>query len=352
VSAKPLILFDPLPRPRAQIFSAAHWSRLNELGQVVGAGDARMQAAEVDRHIADAAIVVGQTDLPRARLDRATRLRAIVNVEGNFLQNIDYETCFARGIHVLGIGPVFAQPVAEWALGAALDLARGLTVGDRAMRDGVETYGRRGNAESFVLAGAEFGMIGFGNLGRALLPLLRAFGGRVRIHDPWLPDGFIRAQGAEPSPLDAVLATSRVLFILAGVTAENAGFLGRAKLATIRRDAVVVLASRAAIVEFAAFTALADEGAFRAATDVFPKEPVAPDDPVRRSRLLLSSHRAGGLPSVLHGIGEMVVEDIALIVADLPPVRCQRAERETVARMRSIAGNSGPTAPATRNSTP
>ncbi len=345
MSAKPLILFDPLPRARAQIFNAGDWARLNALGQVIDSGDVRMQAAEVDRHITDAAIVVGQTDLPRARLDRAARLRAIVNVEGNFLQNIDYETCFARGIHVLGIGPVFAQPVAEWALGAALDLARGLTAGDRAMRDGNEAYGSRANAESFVLAGAQFGIIGFGNLGRALLPLLRPFGGRMRIHDPWLPDGFIRAQSAEPASLDVVLATSRVLFILAGVTAENAGFLDRAKLATIRQDAVVVLASRAAVVEFAAFTALANAGAFRAATDVFPKEPVAPDDPVRRSRLLLSSHRAGGLPSVLQGIGEMVVEDIALILANLPPVRCQRAERETVARMRSIAGNSGPRAP-------
>lgn len=352
MSAAPLILFDPLPRSRAQIFRAADWSRLHALGQVIDSGDARMGAAEVDRHIPDAAIVVGQTDLPRARLDRAARLRAIVNVEGNFLQNIDYETCFARGIHVLGIGPVFAQPVAEWALGAALDLARGLTAGDRAMRAGVEAYGSRANADSFVLAGAEFGMIGFGNLGRALLPLLRAFGGRIRIHDPWLPDGFIRAQGAEPAALDAVLATSRVLFILAGVTAENAGFLDRTKLATIRRDAVVVLASRAAVVEFSAFTSLADEGAFRAATDVFPKEPVDPDDPVRGSRLLLSSHRAGGLPSVLQGIGEMVVEDIALILANLPPVRCQRAERETVARMRSIAGNSGPSVPVTRASAP
>jgi len=295
VSAKPLILFNPLPRPRAQIFSATDWSRLNALGRVIGSGDARMQAGEVDRYIADAAIVVDQTDLPGARLDHATRLRAIINVEGNFLQNIDYETCFARGIHVLGIGPVFAQPVAEWALGAALDLARGLTSGDRAMRDGVEAYGSRANAESFVLAGAEFGMIGFGNLGRALLSLLRAFGGRVSIHDPWLPDGFIRAQGAEPARLDAVLATSRVLFILAGVTAENAGFLDRAKLATIRRDAVVVLASRAAIVEFAAFTALVNEGAFRAATDVFPKEPARPlrsGAPLAHPALIASRGRA------------------------------------------------------------
>ncbi|MBL8697971.1 MAG: hydroxyacid dehydrogenase [Alphaproteobacteria bacterium] len=315
------------------------------MARVVGRDAEKLPAAEVERWLPEAAAVIGHTDLPAERLARAPGLRAVFNVEGNFLQNVDYAGCFARGIHVLGIGPVFAQPVAEWALGAALDLARGLTAGDRAMRDGTEVYGSRGNRESFVLSGAGFGLIGFGSLGRALLPLLRPFGGRVRIHDPWLPDGFLRAQGAEPASLADVLASSRVLFILAGVTADNAGFLDRARLATIARDAVVVLASRAAVVEFPAFVELANAGAFRAASDVFPVEPVAPDDPVRGSRLLLSSHRAGGLPEVLLRIGEMVVEDLALVLAGLPPVRCQRAERETVARMRSIAGNSGRVGP-------
>lgn len=340
MSERPVVIFDPAPRPRAQIFAGAQWERLQSMAKVVGDGE-KLAPEVIERWLPEAVAVIGHSDLPTARLARAPLLRAVMNVEGNFLQNVDYATCFARGIHVLGIGPVFAQPVAEWALGAALDLARGLTPGDRAVREGTEVYGSRGNRDSFVLAGSDFGLIGFGNLGRALLPLLRAFGGRIRIHDPWLPDGFLRAQGAEPASLVDVLATSRVLFILAGVTAENAGFLDHAKLATIPRGAAVVLASRAAVVEFPAFVDLANAGAFRAASDVFPVEPLPPDDPVRRSQLLLSAHRAGGLPAVLLGIGEMVVEDLALILAGLPPVRCQRAERETVARMRSIAGNSG-----------
>jgi phosphoglycerate dehydrogenase-like enzyme len=163
----------------------------------------------------------------------------------------------------------------------------------------------------------------------------------VRIHDPWLPDAAIRAQGAEPASLGDVLAKSRMIFVLAGVTSENEGFLDRARLGAIRRDAAVVLASRAAVVDFEAFVALAESGAYRAATDVFPVEPVPPGDPVRHARLLLSAHRAGGLPDVLLGIGTMVTEDAALVLRGLPPQLCQRAERETVARMRSIAGNSG-----------
>lgn len=340
MSGRPVILFDPLPRPRSQIFGAGDWARFTALGEVVGNGEARLDDAAIEAVEERVALVVGQTDLPAARIARMPSLRAVFNVEGNFQQNVDYGACFARGIHVLGIGPVFAQPVAEWALGAAIDLARGITAGDAALRAGTETYGSRGNHNSFLLAGAEFGLIGFGNLGRALIRLLRPFGGRVRVHDPWLPDAAIRAHEAEPASLGDVLARSRVIFVLAGVTSENQGFLDRAQLATIRRDAAVVLASRAAVVDFDAFVALAESGAYRAATDVFPVEPVPAGDPVRRTRVLLSAHRAGGLPEVLLGIGAMVAEDAALVLRGLPPQLCQRAERETVARMRSIAGNS------------
>ncbi len=65
--------------------------------------------------------------MPTARLDRAPKLRGIINVETNFLQNIDYETCFERGIHVLAPGSAFARPVAEMTLGLAIDLCRGIT---------------------------------------------------------------------------------------------------------------------------------------------------------------------------------------------------------------------------------
>jgi len=44
-------------------------------------------------------------------------------VEGNFLHNIDYGYCYRAGIRVLNISPVFAEPVAEAALGMAIDLA-------------------------------------------------------------------------------------------------------------------------------------------------------------------------------------------------------------------------------------
>jgi phosphoglycerate dehydrogenase-like enzyme len=289
----------------------------------------------VDEHLPEAVAVIGQTTLGADRLARAAKLRAIFNVEGNFLPNVDYDTCFARGIHVLNASPAFALVVAEWALGAAIDLARGITVADRAMRTATEGYQLDGNREAFQLAGSHVGIIGFGDLGRALRALLVPFGCPVSAYDPWLPDHVLHRAGVEPAGLEQVLSGSRVIFVMAGVTQENLGFLGRRELDLVAPGSVLVLASRAAVVDFEAFVELADAGRFRAATDVFPAEPVAVDDPVRRSSLLLSPHLAGGMREAFAEIGRLVVADLELVLEGLPPVACKRAERETVGRLRS-----------------
>ena len=341
---KPLehtIIFDPYPRSKELIFRSEQWERLQTLGRIVYADKGRLDVDSIETHLPDAAVIIGQTDMPRERLKRAKKLKAILNVEGNFLPNVDYETCFQEGIHVLAAAPAFAQAVAECALAFALDLARGITAADRDFRAGNEKYGLAGNHDTFSLRQAEVGFIGFGNLARALLPLLAPFHCRIRVFDPWLPDSYVRDHHCEPASLENVLSTSRVIFILATVTTENEGFIDDTQLALIQPGAAVILMSRAAVVDFEAFVCHVEEGYFRAATDVFPVEPVPPDDPVRRVEgLLLSAHRTGGLRDSFFRIGDMTIDDLALILAGLPPVRMQAAQRETVARFRSKPGRS------------
>ena len=362
--AAPVILFDPWPRAAPLIFTDEMRARFERLGRIVGLTESaagKLPPELVDATLPDIVAIVGQTDLDAARIARAPNLRAVINVEGNFQQNVDYAECFRRGIQVLGIAPVFSQPVAEMALGMAIDLARGITRADRLFREGNEQYGMAGNRqrvpvgesgetvwrESFMLRGQTMSLIGCGNLGRALIPLLLPFRPRLLIHDPWLPDSSVRELGGEPVTLDRALSEARVIFALAGVTAENQGTLDRAKLEQIRPDAVFLLMSRAGLVDFDALTDLVAQGRFLAATDVFPVEPAPKDLRARQVEgMLLSSHRAGGLPEVMAGIGEMVVDDLTLILAGLPPQRLQGARPETVKRWRNPPGRSY--APGTR----
>ncbi len=334
---KPIVLLDPHPRTLELLFSPEDLGRLKSLASMTVWEGGRMPAAMVEKHLPTALAVIGQTDLPRARLERARNLRAIVNVEGNFQPNIDYAFCFERGIHVLGAGVAFGTAVAEMALGMALGLARGIPAADRQFRKGREVYGRFSNQDSFLLSGADVGCIGFGNLGRALIKLLEPFRCRVRVYDPWLADRWLAEFGVTPSALDAVLAASRILFVLAGATADNEAMIGKRELDRMPRGACLVLVSRASLVDFDALTAKLRQGEIRAALDVFPREPFPKTHPLRRlDNVILSAHRAGSLASSYRLMGEMVVDDLAQILNGLPPLRLQRAERETVARMRSM----------------
>ncbi len=140
-----MILVDPQPRTLAMICDAPTRARLDALGPLVIHEDGRMPDAMIDEHLPEVTAILGQTAMPAARLARAEKLRAIVNVEGNFLPNVDYGAALDRGIHVLNASPAFALPVAEMALGMALDLARGISAADRAMRAGREVYGLESN---------------------------------------------------------------------------------------------------------------------------------------------------------------------------------------------------------------
>jgi len=338
---EPVILFDPYPRSRELIFREGQWERLQAMGRVVGHEGGRMPGDMVDTYLPETVAVIGQTDLPAGRLDRAPHLKAILNVEGNFLPTVDYDICFRRGIHVLAAAPAFARPVAECALAFALDLARRITFSDRAFRQGREQYGLEGNREGFSLSGSPVGLIGFGNLARALLPLLAPFRCHIRVFDPWLPDGFIREHHCEPVALDDLLRQSRVIFILAAVTAENEGFIGEREFSLIPKGSAVLLMSRAAVVDFPVFVRFVREGHFVAATDVFPEEPVPADDPLRDVEgLLLSAHRTAGVRDAFYRIGDMVIDDLGLILQGLPPLRMQAARRETAARYKSKPGRS------------
>ncbi len=334
---RPLVIVDPYPYTYDQLFTPARSVWLQQEFEVVSAPEGGPLDQEVlEEHLGECVAIVGVMPLGRDRLERAPKLKVIFNSGGNFKQNIDYEYCFERRVHVLNCGPAYAEAVAELALGLALDLGRAISLADRRFRAGAERYLLAGNSDVVSLFRARVGLIGFGSLGRALLPLLVPFHCQVSIYDPWLPDSVIAKAGAVPAELDAILSGSEFLFVLAGVTIENQGFLDAARLDRVAPGCCVVLVSRAAVVEFDAFLDRVAAGRFRAAIDVWPKEPVPADSRARRMEdLVLSAHRAGGIRSAFYEIGEMICDDLGLIMQGLAPMRTQPAVWELVRRYRS-----------------
>ena len=335
-SEKPLVICSPEPRSLDLIFTDDARQALvdrYELFEAASPEDVVRLPADI---LASARFILGQPPLDHATLEKMVNLRAILNVESNLFNNMPYEILFQRGIHVVTTGQVFAMPVAEIGLGFALALARGIVDADLAFRNGHELWGGDGNRSARLLSGSNIGIIGFGDLGKALSRVLVGFNADISVYDPWMPPSILKDHGVNPASLDEVLTTSDFVFVVASVTSENKGFLNAESFARMKKGAAFILLSRADVVNFPDLMAAVASGHIVAASDVYPEEPLPKDHPVRGLKgFIRSAHRAGALDVAFKKMGDMVLEDMDLMDRGLPPMRCKRAERETVSRMRS-----------------
>jgi phosphoglycerate dehydrogenase-like enzyme len=336
MTTKPRVVVDPHFRTMQEIFSPTDRARLHAIVEVVWGRDEPMPLDAARTALQDALAIISSGwrygELP----DPTATLRAIIDVSGGFPITLDYPGCFARGIRVLSAAPAFGPQVAEMALAMALAASREIVAGDRAMRIGAERWGHAGNASTFLLYGQPVGLIGYGSIARCLRPLLAPFDCPITVYDPWLGEGYLRSQGVEPLALAHLLQTSNIIFVLAAPSNENQTLLSRELLAQIQPGAVLVLISRAHVVDFDALTDLVLAGRFKAAIDVFPLEPLPLDHPIRQAPgVVLSAHRAGSVKEGLWELGRMVVDDLEAITAGLPPQRLQLAQPELIGRVTS-----------------
>ena len=333
---KSKVIVNPGFRRMDEIFSPEDQARLRDLVDVIWGKDERMPLEDFSRALPTADVVVTSGWHYGDVLDRAERLKAIMDVSGSFPLNLDYEACYQRRIRVLSAAPGFGRQVAEFSLGLAIDAARQISYGDRLMRRGEEQYLWNGNVDTFLLYDQPVGIIGYGGLARALHPLLVPFGVKISVYDPWLSEGYLTRQGLRPVSLEELMATSKFIFVMAIPSVENRAMISRELLELIQPNAVVILASRAHVIDFDAATEMVLAGRFKLATDVFPLEPLAADHPIRSAEgATLSAHRAGSVAQGMVELGEMVVDDLEAVVRGLPPKRLQMAEPELSMRYAS-----------------
>lgn len=338
---KPLIISAPEPRTIDLIFTPARKADLFDRYEIVEVAEGVVNGLDAEL-LGRARYILGQPPLSLETLKLMSNLRCIFNVETNLLNNMPYDYLFQKGVHVVTTGAVFAQPVAEMGLAMALNLARDVIDADVAFRNGDELWGGDGNASALLLTGSKIGIVGFGDLGRALARVLEGFRADIAVFDPWLPASLLEESGVRPASLEEVLETSDTVFVVAAVTSENRGFLDAKAFASMRKGAAFILLSRADVVNFEDLMDAVASGHILAASDVFPEEPLASDHRVRSLKgFIRSAHRAGALDIAFKRMGDMVLDDMDLLDRGLPPMRCKRAERETVSRMRS--------APVTKN---
>ena len=119
---KPIIITDPYPRSLKLIFYNKTLKKLKNKFLLIKPKYNKDKFYKKNIH--KVTFIMGQPNLPTSLLVKAKKLKAIFNVESNFLDNMNYDYCFKKKIYVLSTSPVFAKPVAELALGLTLTLLR------------------------------------------------------------------------------------------------------------------------------------------------------------------------------------------------------------------------------------
>ncbi len=329
------IIIDPFPRKMDLIFSKEKLQKLKKKFQLIYVTK-RDKDLFYEQNISKADFIIGQPYLPISILKKAKNLKAIFNVESNFMDNMDYDYCFKNNIYVLSTAPVFAQSVAEIAVGLTISLKRDIHKSHLDFFQKKEKYGLESNLRSSLLLDNKIGFIGFGDLAKSLKPMLMPYTSNFKVYDPWLPNKLIEANGCKSASLKEIFKDCEVVYVLATITTKNKSMIDKKLLKLMKKDTCLLILSRASVINFQDLNEILNKDKIKVATDVFPQEPVPKNDPIRKQKnILFSAHRAGALESVFFEMGDIVYEDLLLMTKGLPPRLCRRAELETVKNLRS-----------------
>lgn len=242
---------------------------------------------------ARALIVRNRTQVRGALLEAAVKLEAVGRL-GVGLDNIDVEACRARDIAVFPATGANDVAVAEYVMGAALHLRRGVFGATDAMIAGAWPREKLMGRE---LSGATLGLVGFGAIAQEVARRAAAFGMAIVAHDPHVAAGDARWGAVEPVALPDLLARADVISLHVPLTDGTRNLIDAAALARCKADAILINSARGGVVDEAALAAALKGGRLGgAALDVFTQEPLTPEGRAVFEgcpNLLLTPHVAG-----------------------------------------------------------
>jgi len=320
--SKPRIAFLMPEARRGQVFTPAALDRLRSLGEVVAPeGDSRDVGARLPDVLpgADACLTGwGTPRLAPELLAKADRLRIIAHSAGSIKSIIPVEA-FDRGIVVCHAADVIAEAVSECTLTLMLTGLRQFHLMDQAMKAG-RPWAEAGRVHrGRQLAGKTVGLVGCGYVARRVVGLLKPFGVRVLVYDPYLSAERAAELGVIPTSLDAVFAESDVVSNHAPTTPETRHLIGARQLALLREGAVFVNTARAWPVDQEALLRELRTGRFWAALDVFEPEPLPEDSEfLKLDNVFLTPHQAGHTVETNHKQGMAMVEELERFFAGEP----------------------------------
>lgn len=221
------------------------------------------------------------------------RLR-VISKWGTGIDSIDQVAAAELGVMIGNTPNAFTVPVAESVIGYMLAFSRQLPWLDEAVKGGSwkKIIGK-------TLAESTLGVIGVGNIGKAVIRRARGFGITILGNDiiEIAPD-FILEHGVQMTDLDDLLSRSDFICLSCTLNPTSYHLINAETLSLCKPDAVLINIARGSIVDEAALvSALQNRGIRGAALDVFEVEPLPSDSPLRgMQQVMLAPHNSNSSP--------------------------------------------------------
>ena len=243
---------------------------------------------------ADAIIVRNRTQVRGDLLSALVKCKVVGRL-GVGLDNIDVPACEARGIKVIPATGANALSVAEYVIGTAMVLLRGVYQSSGLVASG--KWPRNALSNGREVGGKTMGLIGFGFIGQLTARLAKGLGMTVIAYDAMMAsDHPVFAQmGVRCASLDEVITSADVVSLHVPLVESTKGLFSAARIASMKTGAILINTARGGIVdEVALGLALKSRALGGAAIDVFGVEPL-PAAPHFQDcpNLILTPHVAG-----------------------------------------------------------
>lgn len=259
------------------------------------------------------AILVRQGKINDLVIGSSPRLRVIAK-HGSGVDNIDLDSATSHNIPVLRALAANAQSVAELAITLSVTLMKDIGSLSNTVKSGdwpkTKYVGRD-------LAGAKFGIIGFGEIGRRTAKLAQGLGMETIAYDPFADD----ADGTRVSrDLTEVLAQGDIVSLHCPLSPQTHHLINSERLKMMKSTAFIVNTSRGAVIdEVALLGALKDESIAGAALDSFEQEPPAADHPFwALPNLIATPHVGGASQSALRNMAVQSAQHIVDVLTGVP----------------------------------
>lgn len=223
-------------------------------------------------------------------LENANCLKLVAHAAGS-VSSVVSDELYAKGIRVISGNKVFAESVAESVIAYLLNSLRDISYYANMMKAG---GWRPGDYYNQGLFDQTIGLVGFGDIPKYLVPMLKPFRVKIKAFDKFVDAKAMAEFGVEKAELEDIFTSCSIISIHLPKTDDTKHIIDKRLLQLIPNGAVLVNTARGSVIDEDALIEELKLNRFKAALDVYEKEPLQDNSPLRKmDNVILIPHMGG-----------------------------------------------------------